>query len=141
VSHIRIAQISDAPELKKLNDLFNGEGCNSLESIAESLKDNPQEIVCVADTGERLSGFCCSQVCKSMCYPFPYAEITELFVLDECRRKGIGRQLVEHMENELAKRGVRHFHILAVKENSSAQALYRSCGYVETSEMLLEKDV
>ena len=111
-----------------------------LENIKEKLSSNALEIVFVADGGERLLGFCCSQVFKSFCYPVSYAEITELFVLDECRRRGIGRRLLNSMEAELKKQGVRHLHILTFTNNTAAKALYHLCGYVGASEMLLDKD-
>ena len=138
---IRLAQPSDAAELHRLNELFNGTGSNSLSNITETLGINDLEIVCVAAQFDQLAGFCCSQICKSFCYPANYAEITELFVLDEYRRQGIGRQLLSNMEQLLIERGARHFHILTFKNNTIAQALYRSCGYSVTSEMLLDKDV
>ena len=136
----RTAQLSDAPELKKLNDLFNGEGCSTLEEIEESLKQNEQEIVCVAADGDKLVGFCCAQFLKSMCYPYDCAEITELYVMDEYRRQGIGKSLLQFTEAILIKREVKHLHILTGNENAVAQALYRSCGYTDTSEILLEKN-
>ena len=135
----RTANINDAPELKKLNDLFNGEGCNTLEDIAESLKHNEREIVCVAANGSNLVGFCCGQITKSMCYPIYCAEITELFVMDGYRRQGIGKSLLQFTEDILIKRGVKHFHVLTGDKNIAAQALYRSRGYVDTSEVLLDK--
>ena len=139
--HIRLAKLSDAPELQKLNDLFNGEGTNSLEDISETLKTNTLETVCVADDRGRLAGFCCGQVCKSICCPILYAEITELFVMREYRRQGLGKQLLRYMETELINSGVRHFHILTSKDKFVAQALYHSFGFLDTSEMLLEKNV
>ena len=137
----RLAQPSDAAELHRLNELFNGEGSNTMPNVAETLRTNDLEIACVAADGEYLVGFCCSHIYKSFCYPVNYAEITELFVLDEYRRQGIGRRLLRFMEQLLVERGARHFHILTSKKNTTAQALYRSCGYNETSEMLLDKDV
>ena len=138
---IRPAKVSDSFELHKLNDLFNGEGSNSIDAIEESLRVNSQEIIIVAEKEEKLVGFCCGQMLKSMCYPFPYAEITELFVLDEFRRQGIGKRLLDSMEAWLVGCGARHFHILTFKNNTSAQALYKLCGYVVTSEVLLEKNL
>jgi len=135
----RIAGINDAPELKRLNDLFNGEDCNTLEDIAESLKHNEREIACVAANGSNLVGFCCGQFFRSMCYPINCAEITELFVMDGYRRQGIGKSLLQFTEDILIKRGVRHFHILTGDKNTAAQALYRSRGYADTSEILLDK--
>ena len=136
---IRRAQTVDAPELHKLNDLFNGAGCNSYENIERSLKTNTREIIFVASNGESLVGFCCAQIFESMCYPMKYAEITELFVIDSCRRLGIGRRLLSVMENELNKRGAKHFHILTSKDNAAAKALYLSFGFAETSEIILDK--
>ena len=76
-----------------------------------------------------------------MCYPIVYAEITELFVMQEYRRQGIGRQLMEFMANYLTQQGVSHFHVLTFKNNTVAQALYRSLGFADTSEILLDKNV
>ena len=137
---IRLATGADAPEMKQLNDLFNGGGSNTTEAIAESLAKNGQEIVCVAADGDRLVGFCCGQVLSSMCYSYQFAEITELYVAAEYRRQGIGRELLKITEYELSKRGAKHFHILTGSENLTAQALYHSCGYGDTSEILLDKD-
>ena len=61
---ICLAKSSDSPELKKLNDLFNGDGNNTIEAIEESLKGNGQELVCVAADGDKLVGFCCGQILK-----------------------------------------------------------------------------
>jgi len=137
---IRTALGSDAPDLQKLNDLFNGANSNALSAIQESLQTNTSEIVCVAADGNRLVGFCCGQVYKSMCYPFLCAEITELFVLDGHRRQGIGKRLLARMESELTVRGARHLHILTNGRNIAAKTLYRSFGYAETAEVLLDKN-
>ena len=137
---IRLANNSDAPELKILNDLFNGEGCNTVEEIEDSLLRNEQEIICVADDGNKLVGFCCGQVMKSMCYSYKYGEITELFVLEQYRRQGIGRHLLRATENELNKCGVNHLHVLTGNENAAAQTLYSLCGYIKTSEILFDKN-
>ncbi|MCL2866896.1 MAG: GNAT family N-acetyltransferase [Clostridia bacterium] len=134
-----MARGADAPELLKLNDLFNGGGCNTVETVAESLEGNGREMVYVAADGKTLAGFCCGQIQQSICYAYPFAEITELYVMDAYRRQGIGKQLLVMMENALFKRGVKHLHILTGRENHIAQALYRACGYGDTSEILLDK--
>jgi ribosomal protein S18 acetylase RimI-like enzyme len=65
--------------------------------------------------------------------------ITEFFVLEEYRRQGIGRRLLEAAEAELSKRGITHFHLSTDESNAAALALYRSVGYELTS-VMLEKD-
>ena len=136
---IRLASYSDASELKRLNDLFNGEGCNTVKAIEESIKGNKQEIICVAGDGSTLVGFCCRQVLKSMSYAAKYGEITELYVEEEYRRQGIGRKLLRTIETELSERGVKHLHILTGEENIVAQTLYSSYGYAKTTEVLFDK--
>ena len=137
----RLANVSDAAELKRLNDAFNGDGCSSVEGIAISLKSNTNEIVCVAADGDKLAGFCCGLEISSMCYPNKSGEVTELFVAEEYRRQGIGRRLINEMENELAKRDVVNLCILTGDDNIKAQSLYLSCGYEDAEEMVLEKDL
>lgn len=137
--HARMAQASDAPGLKILNDLFNGEGSNSLAQIEQSLKGNEQELVCVAVEGDRLVGFCCGQIFKSMCYSSHYGEVTELFVLASHRRQGVASRLMTFIESEFRQRGIHHFQLFTGRENNAAQALYMSLGYSETSEMMLRK--
>jgi ribosomal protein S18 acetylase RimI-like enzyme len=135
---IRLAQASDAHELKKLNDIFNeGEG-NSAEGIEASLRTNTQEIVCVAADENKLAGFCCGQIQVSMCYTYEYAVITEFFVLDEYRRQGIGKRLFMAAEAEFNKRGVIHFHISTGDDNTAALALYRSERIVFSEPILSE---
>jgi ribosomal protein S18 acetylase RimI-like enzyme len=149
---VRLAQLSDAPELKKLNDLFNGEDSNTVEAIKKSLGENSQEIVCVAcennGKAEKLIGFCCGQIINSMCYSISYGDITEFFVMDKYQQQGVGKQLVEFIEIEFSKRGVNHLHHYIGRNNTAMQELYHSMGYLDSTKnsyksssmIILEKD-
>ena len=138
---IRLAGASDAPELAKLNDLFNGDGSNTADRIEESLRSSKDEIVCVAAEGGKLVGFCCGHITKTMCYPYKCGDITNLYVMEEYRCQGVGRRLLAYVENELGKHGANHLHISTGTENAISQTLYRSCGYADTSEFILDKDL
>jgi len=135
--NIRLAQFSDASELKKLNDLINGENSSTVEMIEKSLEENNQEIVCVVtvitENSSKLIGFCCGQIIKSMCYT-TYGDITEFFVMEEYRRQDIEKQLITQIECEFDKRGVNHLHHFTGKDNQPIQELFHSLGYVYTSE-------
>jgi len=137
---IRLANVSDALQLTILNDVFNGVGSNTTEEIENTIKSNNQEVVLVAIDSNNLIGFCCGNVFTSICYPYRYAEITELYVREEYRNQGIAKNLLIHMEEELKNRGVKHFHILTGNDNHVAQHLYLSLGYSKTTEILLEKN-
>ena len=135
----RLAVPSDAPELLKLNDLFNGEGCNSLDAIRASLANNEQEIVCVAAEGEMLIGFCCGQIFKSMCYDVHYGEITELFIVESHRRQGVASVLMSFIESEFRKQDINHFQLFTGGENKTGQAFYKKLGYKATTEIMFRK--
>lgn len=135
---IRLAQASDAEELKKLNDLFNGEDSGTVGEIEKSLAENTQEIVCVAakvdGNTNMILGFCCGQIISSMCYSILYGDITEFFVIEEGRQQDVEKQLIEFIEMEFDKRSVNHLHHFIGKDNLPAQKLYHSLGYADTSE-------
>jgi len=134
----RPATPSDAPSLKALNDIFNGKDSNSTESIAKSLTENNQEIVCVAiDTSNNkntLIGFCCGQIIKSMCYSILYGDITEFFVIKEYQQSDAQKQLIKQIKHEFEKRGVTHLHHLTGLDNSASQQLFLSQGFTDSTE-------
>ena len=51
---VRTATINDAEQLNILNDEFNGEGDTSIDNIRNSLMNNKQEVVIVADEDDML---------------------------------------------------------------------------------------
>ena len=138
---IRLAQASDAPELHRLNELLNDEDANSIIGIEESLKNNKQEFVYVAGYGGKLIGFCCGHIKPSFCYSCNNGEITELIVMEKYKRHGVGKRLMARMEDTFKQHGVTHTHLLTGDGNKTAQMFYLSCGYVDKSRMMLEKDL
>lgn len=76
---VRIATVNDAEQLNILNDEFNGESETSIDNIRNSLMNNKQEVVIVADEDDMLVGFVCVQLKKSFCYDEYMPEITEVW--------------------------------------------------------------
>jgi ribosomal protein S18 acetylase RimI-like enzyme len=128
--NIREAKPSDAPELQRLNEIFNGPGLSAAEEIASALRENPDELVLVAEDGEGLCGFLCGRVFRSFCYPEKNAEVTELYVDPAHRRRGVAQALMEHMEAHFCALGAHEFHLYTWKNNMAAQAFYKSAGYL-----------
>jgi len=126
---IRKATIEDANELFELNELFNGTEITTKELLAESLKNNTQEIVFIAIMNNKAVGFTCGHIYRSMCYDTYNGEITELFVKIEYRRKGIGSQLITEIQNEFNKNDVFCYQLFTGTTNTNAQAFYTSHGY------------
>jgi len=74
-----------------------------------------------------------------MCYAQSRSDIESLYVRDEYRKQGVGEALMSCLEEALAARGIRHFHIVTHKDNEGSQALYAKLGYAAVGEVLLDK--
>lgn len=139
---IRLASFDDAEQLLVLNEQFNGKGETTLEEIKNSLSNNSQEIIVIAEEENLLVGFVCVQIKRSFCYSDVYAEITEVFVEEKFRRKGLASKMITFAENYCRENYKLHsFELLTGKENTPAQKLYRSIGYTEKSELLFGKNI
>ncbi len=65
-----------------------------------------------------------------------WAEITEIYVRPQFRRRGIGRALAEAALEYGRKRGCREFHLLVDPSNETGQAFYAALGFqVDSWEM------
>lgn len=126
---IRLAEPEDAVALAALNRDFNGSPVTSgqIESLLRSGTD--PEVVLVAEVEGCVAGFACLRTMSSVCYPHPWAELTELYVQPSHRRCGIGRALVQEAERVARAQGAVEMHLLAGAENAAGQALYRALGY------------
>ena len=74
---VRIATVNDAEQLNILNNEFNGESETSIDNIRNSLINNEQEVVIVADEDSMLLGFVGVQLKKSFCYEIYMVKIKE----------------------------------------------------------------
>lgn len=138
---IRKAVKEDAAKLYILNELFNGQGSTTLEKLTDSIINNQQEIVFVAADDNEPVGFICGQVFKSMCYSTYYGEISELFIKEEYRRKGIAGRLINRIEEEFIRNNIYSFQLFTGAANKSAQAFYETKGYKKSEEWMYRKRV
>ena len=131
-----------AEQLSVLNDDFNGKGETTIESITDSLINNRQEIVIVADENDVLVGFVCVQLKKSFCYTDYMPEITEVYVDPAHRRKGIAGQMIAFAEDYCTRNYPLHkYELLTGKENVIAQSVYGRLGYADDNELHLSKRI
>lgn len=139
---IRLADVHDAEQLFELNEQFNGKDETTLKEIKQSLLNNQQEIVVVAEKNGILAGFVCVQIKKSFCYSDVYAEITEVFVSENYRRQKIASKMITFAERYCVDNFKLHsFEILTGERNFEAQALYKSLGYSINNEIYLSKNI
>lgn len=139
---IRKATANDAEQLEILNNEFNGKGETNIENIRNSLINNPQEVVIVADEDNKLVGFVCVQLKKSFCYDEYMPEITEVYVKPAYRKRGIASEMITFAEKYCIENYPLHkYELLTGKSNLTAQAVYEKLGYTNDNEIHLSKRV
>lgn len=139
---VRIAEVTDAQQLLSLNDDFNGKGGTTIESIRNSLLHNHQEVVIVDEEHGRLTGFVCVQLKRSFCYEVCHAEIAEVYVAPDCRRRGIASRMIAFAEKYCGSNYPLHkFELLTGEENTEAQSVYLRLGYEKDGEIHLSKRI
>ncbi|MEX1018395.1 MAG: GNAT family N-acetyltransferase [Litorilinea sp.] len=128
---IRAATAQDAPELVRLNSLFNGEE-EPPGQLAQRLQDPRRvETPLLAEMGGCVAGFAALRIVPCIFYPEPYAELTELYVEPAYRGRGVGRALVRYAEQMAIEAGADQLFILTGFDNQPALALYRGLGYAD----------
>ena len=128
---IKAVEENDIPDLINLNNAFNDVDNGTVESMKESLKKNTGELVFLAMYNNEAVGFICGQVYSSICYTSRQGEMTELYVKEAFRRKGIATMLIKHLENELINHKVHEIKLITDFKNNNAQKLYEKCGYTD----------
>ncbi|MFD0713084.1 GNAT family N-acetyltransferase [Paenibacillus sp. GCM10027626] len=137
--YVRWANVNDAAHLVALNTAFNGAGVTA-EDVAKSL-ENTSGLVAVAILDEVPVGFACAQYFKSFCYHEAQGEITEMYIEESARRKGLAAMLISFLEERLREKGVRSIKILTGQHNLIAQKSYERSKYILEDEVVFQKDL
>lgn len=135
--YVREAVQTDARALVDLNYLFNGVRRNVDEVQQELL--HARETIVVAVMEEQVVGFACGQVVKSFCYKESMAEITEMYILESARRKGLAVRMIALLENIFRNVGVKSVKILTGQENMQAINAYEKAGYYRQDHLVMDK--
>jgi GNAT superfamily N-acetyltransferase len=126
---IRLAIPADAADLARMNAAFNGVSDSAAQIAARLVACAEIETALVAELDGQLGGFACLRIVPCVLYAEPYAELTELYVEPEFRRRGLGRALIAYAEQLAGARGATDLIIMTGIGNAAAQALYRTAGY------------
>ena len=126
---VRAASPADAPDIARLNLLFNGVDTPADEYAARLADPRCVDIPLLAEVEGRVIGLANLRLAPSVFYKEPYAELSELFVEEAYRRQGVGQSLVQYAEHLAASAGAEEMIILTDFYNHSAQMLYFHLGY------------
>lgn len=137
--NIFLASADDAHVIAKLNLLFN-EVDESPEAITTRMSDpNCVETVILAKVDDEAVGFALVRVVPSVLYSTPHAELTELYVMEEFRQRGIASGLIAFAEQIAVQKGARSILVQTGDDNLSALALYKKLDYEEYDLSLKKK--
>jgi GNAT superfamily N-acetyltransferase len=87
------------------------------------------ETVYVAELDGAVCGFVSLRLTPYLDQDAPYAEITEVYVAPEARRKGVAQALMTFAESQAARFGATSVHLVTGADNLDAQAFYKAAGY------------
>ena len=95
------------------------------ENSVRSELSNPLSLWLVAEEEGRVTGYVGSQSVP------PEADVMNLAVAPDCRKKGIGRALMEALIAQLRSQGMAALFLEVRVGNLPARSLYQSLGFVE----------
>lgn len=120
---IRALCAGDAPQAAVLAG--NAQDAWSAQSILETLS-GARACCLAAQLDGVLAGFC---LCDTV---LDEASLYAINVAPACRRRGVGRALLEQLCAQLAARGAARLYLEVRSQNAPALALYGQCGFVRT---------
>lgn len=126
---IRQATPADAAAIARLNEDFNGIHTASDAMASRLERCIVTERVLLAEIDGLAIGFLSLWVFPIVCATQPYAEISELFVEEGYRRRGVGRALVEEAVEIARLEGATEVKLNTAFRNTAAQQLYYASGF------------
>lgn len=126
---VRVATQEDLAELARLNHQFNDVDTTAAQIAARLADPRCVEIPIMAEVDHQIVGFAGLRVVPLVFYAGAHAELTELFVEESYRRRGVGRALIEFAERLAASQGADEVIIHTGEENEIAQEFYAAMGY------------
>ena len=130
---VRIAGAADAEAISALLFAFNGEALDTVALARRLVEVGETETVFLAGREAEPAGLLVLRTVPTLSGPEDWAEITEMYVREGARRRGVGRTLVEAALDYARRRGCTEVHLLVDPENQPALAFYRALGFCHDS--------
>ena len=128
---VRQASEADASGLARLLELFNGGSVDADTAARRLVALEGIETVFLAFRDGTPVGLSSIRIPPNLSEDVPYAELTELFVLPEHRRQGIGSLLMAAAEELARSKKATSIILLTGFKNATAQSFYRQVGYTD----------
>jgi ribosomal protein S18 acetylase RimI-like enzyme len=109
------------------------------ESFGQFVRDDTYGQAWLIVVDEKPVGYVVLTVSFSFEYRGYDAFIDELYIAEEHRKRGIGRQAMTFVEQAARQRGVNALHLEVSRDNNAAVELYRRAGYLDHGRYLMTK--
>ena len=126
---IRQATPADAAAVAQLNHFFNGVAVDVSGVAARIERSTATERIFLAEVDGLAIGFLSLWLFPIVCYPEPYAEVSELFVCEGYRKAGVGTALMREAIEVARVEGAAELKANTGFRNTEAQRLYSSLGF------------
>jgi ribosomal protein S18 acetylase RimI-like enzyme len=136
----RIAALEDVAALALLNAEFNGSRLPAEHYAARLACPDRVDTPILAELDDAVVGFASLRLLTPVFYREAYAEVTELYVVEAARQRGIGRRLLAHAERLALEAGADELVVLTGRDNPAALGLYRAMGF-RVGDLALSKKV
>ena len=136
---IRMATPQDADAIVALNREFNRICVKPKQVVARLGQRHKTERVLLSEVDNQVVGFACIQILCSVCFACPWAELMELYVRSQFRRRGLGTALVLHAENLAREEGASDMILRTGKQNTTGQGFYQALGYKRDNDLSFSK--
>jgi ribosomal protein S18 acetylase RimI-like enzyme len=120
---------SNAEALAQLQSAFIGETVHPIEAAARLAASKTIEHPFIAEIDGQAVGFASLRLVPYLGEEAPYAELTELFIMPDFRRKGVAQALIEAVAALAQKRGATSLIVMTGHDNEAAIAAYRRAGF------------
>jgi GNAT superfamily N-acetyltransferase len=129
--NIRLAKRSDYEEIMDLYNIFVGNDRYSQHNndSFQKVLDSKQNFIYVAEEDNKLIGFATFSIRDVVRYPKPIAELDELFVHEEYRKHGVGKQFMRVIEEKAKELNCHRMYIESHYDHKTAHAFYEKLGY------------
>lgn len=130
---IRDAGEADADAIARLMTEFTRLTTTAAEVRERLARSQGIEHPILAEADGSVAGFASLRLVNYLGEDAPYAEISELFVSEAFRRRGIARALMAELERRARAAGASSLAVLTAADNDPALTLYRTMGFEQFS--------
>ena len=126
---VRIGVVADAPSISNLLHEFNGEALSPPALVERMQEVRDLEAAFLAELDGAAVGLLVLRIVPTLSGPQDWAEITEMYVRPNFRRRGVGRALIEAAIKHARRHGCIEVHLLVDPANRTGLSFYEAVGF------------